>query len=61
MQTGNFDRKMGQTIAKYTDSLPGVVQKRLNQTRCHLGHELRWVQGSMHYIGCTLAPPCEYK
>ena len=41
---------------KYTDCLPGVVQKRLNQTRCHLGHELRWVQGRMYYIGCILAP-----
>jgi len=32
----------------------------LNRLRCRLDCGLGWAQGSMHYMGCTLAPPDEY-
>jgi len=47
------------------DLSPGLLQlwalqKSLNQSRCCLGCGLWRAQGSMHYVGCTLAPPGEY-
>jgi len=32
----------------------------LNRLRCRLDCGLGWAQGSMRYMGCTLAPPDEY-
>jgi len=37
-----------------------AVQKRLNRSRCRLGVWLRWAQGTMYYVVCTLPPPGEY-
>ena len=42
------------------DTLPWALQKWLNRFRCRLGCGLAWVQGSMCYMGCTLAPPGKY-
>jgi len=42
MWRGNFETEKGWLIIKYMDSLPWAVPKRLNQSRCHLGHGLRW-------------------
>jgi len=41
------------------NTLPWAVQKWLNRSRC-LGCGLQWAQGSMSYIGCTLAQPGKY-
>jgi len=47
------------------DLSPGLLQlwalqKPLNQSRCCLGCGLWRAEGSMYYVGCTLAPPGEY-
>jgi len=42
------------------DILSWAVQKWLNRSRCCLGYELGWAQGSMCYMGCTLAQPGKY-
>jgi len=39
--SGNFQGK-GWPIVKYRDALPWAVQKRPNQSRCHLGYGLWW-------------------
>jgi len=43
----NFEVEIGRTIAKYKNTLPRALQKRLNRPRCRLGCGLRWAQGSM--------------
>jgi len=39
-------------IAKYRDSLPWAVQRRLNRSRCSLEFWVRWVQGTCITCGC---------
>ena len=52
MPRGNFYGK-----GMPNDTVLSAVQKWLNWSRCHLGYGLRWAQGSMCYIVCTLVPP----
>jgi len=52
---GAIFRGKGWPIIKYSDCQPRTGQKRPNQSRCHLGCRLRWVQGSLYWLGCTLA------
>jgi len=37
MGRGNFEGKQGRPIVKSRDTLRSSMQKRLNQSRCHLG------------------------
>jgi len=42
------------------NTLPWAVQKWLNRARWCLGCGFEWAQGSMSYVGCTLAQPGKY-
>jgi len=55
MRMGNFEREKGWPSVKYRNSLPWVVQKRLNRSRCRLGCGLRWPVGPTEHVrwGCT--------
>ena len=63
---GTIKAEKGRPVVKYSDTLPSVVQKRLNRSRCRLGFLLGLIQGSMHYVGVhtgatwriTLNRPC---
>ena len=48
---GTIKAEKGRPVVKYSDTLPSVVQKRLNRSRCRLGFLLGLIQGSMHYVG----------
>jgi len=47
----------GQPIVKYRDTLRELCKKWLNRWRCSLEFGVGWAQGTMYYVGCTLAPP----
>jgi len=54
---GNFKGGKRRPLVQYSDSLPWVVQKRLNWSKSGFG--LGWAQGSIRWR-CTLAPPDDY-
>ena len=47
MVRSNFEEGKGHPIVKYRDTLRASVQKRQNQSTCHLGCGLGWAQGIM--------------